>query len=306
METYEKNTPNYIYRLKNLKLAFSVINKYPEELTFNNLDDFGELANIGKGTLLRIKEILSNGYLEEIKDFKDFKIKDNSSDLDKVIGIGKSKIDELAKLKIYTVKDLKKAVDANLKVSNTIKMGLKYYDLCKDNIPRKEIDSIKKFLKNVIDDKYFFEICGSYRRGKLISSDIDVLISTKESKKNNFINIIKLLSSNLSLNNNNPFLVDNLTEKITTKYMGFCCYKNNPIRRIDIRFVNYKYYYSALLYFTGPADFNRNMRNSAKKLDYKLSEYGLKNIKNGTCEKITSEEDIFKILNLDYVEPTKR
>jgi len=304
IETNEKNTPNSVFRLKNIKAALSVIRKYPVKLTFDNLDDFGTLQHIGKGTIERIKEILLKGYLEELKDYKETK----KTDLDKVIGIGKSKIKELEILGIKSVKDLnKKIADNEIKVSDTITMGLKYHNIYKENIPRKEIDNIKKLLENVLDNKYIFEICGSYRRGKDTSSDVDVLISTKETKKINHLKIIiNLLMDNLKLNNNKPFLVDNLTEKIQTKYMGFCKYKNNPVRRIDIRFVHYKNFYSALLYFTGSADFNRNMRNIAKKIGYKLSEYGLKNINTGIIEKISSEENIFNILNLPYVKPIDR
>ena len=39
-------------------------------------------------------------------------------------------------------------------------------------------------------------------------------------------------------NNGKPLLIDDMTDKnIVTKYMGFCKYKNNPVRRIDIRYV---------------------------------------------------------------------
>ncbi|XWV25450.1 putative DNA polymerase family X [Tupanvirus deep ocean] len=49
------------------------------------------------------------------------------------------------------------------------------------------------------------------------------------------------------------------------KYMGFCKYKLNPIRRIDIRFMPYNSLPAAMLYFTGPAALNEEMRNKQKK-----------------------------------------
>jgi len=91
-----------------------------------------------------------------------------------------------------------------------------------------------------------------------------------------------------------------------TKYMGFLKYKNNPIRRIDIRFVTFDSYYPALLYFTGSAEHNKKLRRIAKSKGYKLSEYGLVNIKNNEKIMINSEKEIFDFLELEYVEPKNR
>ena len=90
--------------------------------------------------------------------------------------------------------------------------------------------------------------------------------------------------------------------------MGFLKYKDNPIRRIDIRYIPYESYFSALLYFTGSAELNKKMRIVAKNLGYKLSEYGLFpiNQKNNDMIKINSEQDIFKILKIEYLIPRLR
>ena len=87
--------------------------------------------------------------------------------------------------------------------------------------------------------------------------------------------------------------------------MGFAQLKENPIRRIDIRYIPYDSYYSALLYFTGSAELNKKMRIIAKNKGYKLSEYGLFK-DDGTKLDIKSEEDMFKKLNMDYIEPKFR
>ena len=86
--------------------------------------------------------------------------------------------------------------------------------------------------------------------------------------------------------------------------MGFSKLNKNPVRRIDIRFVPFESYYSALLYFTGSYQLNRDMRLEAKKLGYKLNEYGL--YKNNKLIKINSEKDIFDKLKLDYKHPKYR
>ena len=161
-------------------------------------------------------------------------------------------------------------------------------------------------------NKYIFEVCGSYRRERQTSGDIDVLLSKLGTKDNNtdttnhleiFINKLK---EPIKTNGYKALLVDDITDKnFETKYMGFAKYKENPVRRIDVRYIAYESYYSALLYFTGSADLNKKMRVIAKKMDLKLSEYGLFK-SDGTKLKIKSEEDYFKHLGMDYIEPKFR
>jgi DNA polymerase/3'-5' exonuclease PolX len=47
------------------------------------------------------------------------------------------------------------------------------------------------------------------------------------------------------------------------------------------------------------------MRNRAKKLAYKLSEYGIFNVM-GKMVPINSEEEVFKTLRMKYIEPWER
>ena len=87
--------------------------------------------------------------------------------------------------------------------------------------------------------------------------------------------------------------------------MGFLKYKNNPNRRIDIRFVPYESYHSALLYFTGSAELNKKMRQIAKTKKLKLSEYGLFK-DNGDKIPINNERVVFDILEMEYLVPRLR
>ena len=60
-----------------------------------------------------------------------------------------------------------------------------------------------------------------------------------------------------------------------------------------------------MLYFTGSAELNLKMRKIAKKQKLKLSEYGLTK-EDGTKLLVTSEYDIFKILQIEYLAPNLR
>lgn len=306
------------FRLRQFSKVLSILKKFDKTITLKNLEELNELPGIGKGTIDRISEILKTGELKELKNFKyDNKKKDKAlSNLEKVIGIGRTKALEFHKMGITSVTDLKNKIKkGTIEVNDKIKLGLKYHNVYKKNIPREEIDLIYKMLTKKVNylnktndlpnnKKYCFEICGSYRRQKQVSNDIDVLFTKFGSKKSNshLSKFIKLLKKD-----DKPFLVDDLTDKeIKTKYMGFCKYKDNPVRRIDIRFVPYESYHSALLYFTGSSTLNKEMRQIAKSKGYKLSEYGLFDLKTGEKVLTKSEKDIFNKLNMDYIEPKFR
>jgi DNA polymerase beta len=109
----------------------------------------------------------------------------------------------------------------------------------------------------------------------------------------------------VDLYNDKGLLIDSLTTNVTTKYMGVCKNTSKSIpRRIDIRFIPMESIYFAMLYFTGSGTFNKNMRTFAIKKGFKLNEYGL--YKNNLKVKINSENDIFDLLDLDYVNPEDR
>ena len=104
----------------------------------------------------------------------------------------------------------------------------------------------------------------------------------------------------------NKFLLDDITDKnIKTRYMGFGQLNSkSKIRRIDIRLIPIESYFSALLYFTGSYENNQIMRMRAKKLGYKLNEYGL--YKNDEMLFVLSEQEIFHKLKMEYLTPDKR
>ena len=87
--------------------------------------------------------------------------------------------------------------------------------------------------------------------------------------------------------------------------MGIFKLKNNPYRRIDIRYVAYDSFYSAILYFTGSKDFNKKMRQLAVNMGYTLNEYGLYDETNKQIL-IHSEKNIFDALSMEYITPDKR
>lgn len=310
------------FRIRSLKTGLRVIKNFPTSIL--SVSQLNNISGVGKGIKDRIDEILKTKKLKELDqlcltiDCKKLNKKDTIKDqLLSVIGVGESLANRLIKdYKIETIKQFFDLVSTNserikkIKVSNTIKLGIKYYNKLKLNIPRQEITKTLDFLLkeiSILDDTIIIQICGSYRRQKLTSSDIDLLVTTPTILTENLEEEKLVIQKIVKKLHDSRFLIDDLTSDSTNKYMGFCQdpkQNKKPVRRIDIRFIPFLSWYPALLYFTGSKEFNQILRSKAKKLGYKLNEYGLyKGNKNIYVE---SEEEIFQILGEKYLEPQER
>lgn len=263
-------------------------------------DDALELENIGKGIAKRIAEIIETGTLAELIDTESPEVK-AIKEFKRITGVGNTRAKKWATAGILTIDDLLKAAHENkIKLTHHIEIGLKYLDDFEKRIPREEIDTFSSMLDEIIfnlNDEIIYNICGSYRRGNSDSGDIDVLISHPTNSKY-LTKIVKVLIDG-------GICIDHLTKNGNKKYMGVCKIADIP-RRLDIRYIEYESYYAALLYFTGSKEFNVKIRQMALDLGYSLNEYGL--IKKDTNEKIilSSEEELFDILGIEYVQPTSR
>jgi DNA polymerase/3'-5' exonuclease PolX len=322
---YELNKNNKItnmFRIKQLYNAANIIENLDYTITVNNADKLINLPGIGKGTVARIYEILNTKHLEEINYLQQyittnktdyFNLKKLIDDLSTIIGIGNETAVKLIKEHdLVSLADFKNKVANNtIKLNNNIKLGLKYLDVYQPNIPRTEIQQIETMLNNIVfnlDPKYIFIICGSYRRGKLISNDIDILLIHENvlegSGREQDNKYLKIFVDEL---HRHKFIIDDLTVSTGTKYMGFCrLNEKSIIRRIDIRMVPVISFFPALVYFTGPYEFNQNMRKTAKKQGYKLNEYGLYDLKTNKSLILLNEKMVFDMLNMDYLEPHER
>lgn len=313
---------NY-YKLQTIKKIIEVLKNYKS--TIKSGKEFESIKGIGEKTIARIDEIINTGKLSEIIDTS-VQIK-AVSELASIYGIGPSKASEFyEKYGIKTIKELlKKDKEGEIVLTNQMKLGIKYKKTLVEEIPRVLISRFENYIQEQLyknDKSYTSIICGSYRRGKDFSSDIDILITHKKlkSKKNAGIileNVINIFEKSI--------IIDKLTESFNTHFQGFASFKDIPelpdsydknkfnikknVIRIDIIVIPTKYFYTALMHFTGSGDFNQKMRVHAKKLNMKLSEYGLLKIEEDHKEveiPIKSEVDIFDALLLKYIPPEKR
>lgn len=289
------------FKIKALSKAVAGISMYDGDEIVSGKQAMKEIEGVGKGIAKRIDEIIETGTLAELNTDTMAK----SVLVDKfcsIHGIGIVRAKKFVELGYKTFDDIVAGADrGEIKLNHDILIGLKYYEDFQKRIPRNEIDAIRDFITEAVPvEDVVFEICGSYRRGAETSGDIDILMMNRdpEDEESKLKDIVGLLTEK-------GFLIDHLTEKGDKKYMGVCRLAELA-RRIDIRYVISYEYYPALIYFTGSKNFNIKIRHKAIELGYSLSEYGFK--KHGSDELITttSEEEIFEILELDYVKPTDR
>jgi len=296
-----KKNKGYIFKINQYKKLINALqsSNIKNNVTLNNV--YKTLNNVFKNPL-SIKKKIKNIYNK--LEAGNLKLNNINKDLqaisimESVPQIGPSKAKELVeKHKIYTINQLKKSQHL---LNEKQKLGLNYYDELIDpetldayKIPRSEIKKFENIIKQNFNNTFY--ICGSYRRGKSSSGDIDLLATGSHDSW-------KLLIQKLK---NDNILKDSFSSG-SSKWMGMGLI-DKLHRRIDLMFIDEKEFPFALLYFTGSKEFNKAIRYFAKKEGYTLNEHGIKlldgSILNHTFH---SEKDIFDFLNLKYKEPSER
>ena len=297
------------WQIKALTNAINNIEKYENDI-ISGEDLKNNIKGIGTKIAVYIDEIIEYGF---IKNLENKNIEEDSYKIFmNITGVGQSKAKEWIKNGIKNIDELKKQInDGNITITNNIELGLKYYDDLNIRIPRKEIDVLKNIFEKLLKDinkDLLFEICGSFRRNNKDSGDVDFLIThnkyNSDLKNYNKFNFLKEI---LKILKEQKIIVGEMTKNSTKKFLGMCKIPGySTVRRIDIMFIDYKSYYSSLLYFTGNKYFNLYLRNKCLENNYSLNEYYLKNLNNDEKIYLKDEKEIFTILNISYLHPEER
>jgi DNA polymerase/3'-5' exonuclease PolX len=288
-ETFKvKAYKNAINSLKNLDKIDSVA-------------DVEGLPGIGKKIHDKIDEYFKTGAIHEVDRVLQDEKYVLKNKLMNIYGVGPAKVTELVK-KINKFDDLYLPDNEGL-LNAKQQIGLQYYNDLLEKIPYKEASKHNKYIAKKlkeIDKTIEYCMVGSFRRKSKMIGDIDILIKSHPKLK------LKDLITNMKAD---WYMLEVLANG-ANKFMGICKIEN-VARRIDILVADDSYYYFAMLYFTGSYNFNIVMRNKALEQGLSLSEYGFKHKATNQDaveinSKIKSEEDIFKVIDMDYVKPEKR
>ena len=294
------------FRAKAYQKAQDSIMKYPNEILA--LEQVKDLPGIGSTIYDKLKEYVETGTLRIVENEKTNPI----NILTDIYGVGPKKAEDLVKMGIKTIPELRQRQDELL--NDIQKIGLQFYEDILERIPRSEIEEFESIMKQIfgkiimnantsdksINDK--FEIVGSYRRGALHSGDIDVIItgSTGDAYKMLIDELIrhKIIMHVLSRGPSKTLVIAQLG-------------KNRTARRIDFLYAPPDEFAFAILYFTGSKIFNTVMRQKALDLGYTFNEHGIYYLtQNKKGEKVSqlfeNEKAIFDFLGLTYKTPIER
>ena len=274
------------------KAAYNKAAKALSQLQFTIVsgNELKDISGVGQSMMSHVDEILETGNLEKLKTMTVNKVSTynaNKFDITKIPGIGE---ETAKKLNISSEEDLKENLD---KLTKSQRIYVKYIEDLQKTIPRKEAQDWEKTFKY---PKIKTHLVGSYRRGKEQMGDLDlIIVSSLPAKMKKLIQKWK----------KRKWWVETVNEGSKKLTVLVRLEKTSPVRQLDIRLVKPSELPFSLLYFTGSATFNVKMRTAAKKMGYRLNEYGLfkgkKKVKN-----LKSEKDIFKKLNMKYVDPKDR
>ncbi|MDP3999555.1 MAG: DNA polymerase/3'-5' exonuclease PolX [bacterium] len=257
------------------------------------------IPGVGVSIAETIEELLKtkkSKFYEQLKK----KIPVDLKELSRIEGLGPKTIKTLyKKLKIKDLKDLKKAAQAGKisklegfgeKSEQNILKGLEFIEKSGQRFVMgfimPEIRIIEDRLKNIKGVEKVI-VAGSVRRRKETIGDADILVIAKNSRP--------IMDYFVSMPEVARVFARGETKSAVKLKSGL---------DMDLRVVPEKSYGTALNYFTGSKDHNIALRELAIKKGWKLNEYGLFSGQKQIAGQ--NEEEIYKKLGLDYIEPELR
>ena len=257
------------------------------------------LPAIGVSIAEHIEELLKTGHLKYYEQLKN-KTPVDLGELSSIEGLGPRSIKTLyKKLKIRNLKDLKKAAMAGKirklsgfgeRSEENILKSVDFFEKSSDKFllgfVMPEIREIESRL-NSLDGVKKAVIAGSVRRRKETVGDVDILVVSDRPAA--------VMDYFVSMPEVGRIYAHGKTKSAVK-------FKNRM--DADLRVVPLESYGAALNYFTGSKNHNVKLRGTAIKKGYKLNEYGLFKGKRQIAGR--TEEELYKALGLEYIEPELR
>lgn len=258
-----------------------------------------EVRGIGKSIFNDIASLLETGSFEQYDTLRK-DIPDGVLDMLRISGMGPKKVKHVYdELGVDSVEALEKAGRAGAlaslpgfgeKTQTNILQGIaamrKYQDRFLFNKAWDAASAVHDAVKGLDGVKRSL-IGGSLRRRKETIGDVDILVSADESAH--------IMDTFTTLDNVATVVAKGETKSSVVLKSGIA---------VDLRVVKDDEFAFATHYFTGSKAHNTEVRARAKKLGYKLNEYGL--FKGDEPVACREESDLFAKLGLDYIPPELR
>lgn len=272
-----------VYRMKAYNTAIQIL----KTMSMRDIVPGQKIRGIGDRIRLKIDEFISTGNVAELDTLR--QLGREIAVLSSILGVGPVIAKKWRNLGITSIAELRKAVgDERITLTNMQKYGLLYYEKLTIPVPRNLVEKIGNYWCKYFNSKC--EIVGSYRRGKDMSNDVDILMSNIKT-----IDVRTLIDKHADC-----ILIMSGHERIT-----FLQKYNTRMIHVDILITEPTSWACALFYFTGSKLFNERIRGEFRKLGYKLNQRNLIDPR-GEIVPIASEQDIFNVLGLQYIPPNMR
>lgn len=304
------------FRILAYRKAAQNILSLPQELrdiAQENPKALEEIPGIGKDLASKIAEMISTGkcayHTQLLKTFDKGLL-----DILRVRGIGPKKVKLFyARLGIDSIEKLRQAAQkkqlrtlpgmgpkSETEILNSISDYEKHQERMTLSEALHQANKLVEYMKKCPQISHV-QFAGSLRRMKDTIGDIDILVSAKNAEKDS----PKITKHFLQYPDAEKTLAHGETRSAILLRSGV---------QTDLRILDEKVFGAALHYFTGSKGHNIVIRDRAKKMDFKVSEYGvfrLKKTKNGNPPEEVfiggkTEEEVFKAVGLPYIIPEMR
>lgn len=311
VETFQSTKDHW--RALGYEKAIIQLKRHPTEITTR--EEARSLPNIGERLADKIWEIVQQGKLQKLEEFQSQEKLVSQNLFTKIWGAGPSTAQKWVQQGFRSLE----ALAARGSLTSQQKIGLKHFDDFLEKMPRAEAGLIADTVaKAALSVQPGLEVvpCGSYRRGRAMCGDVDVLITHPDGSSHEGV-----LCRILQILHDSGFLTDDLAVPheggSPRKYMGVCRLPGtgSKHRRLDIFVVPQDEFACSLLAFTGSAHFNRSMRLLARRKGMSLNDHGLyadvyrkgeEKIGCGNRLPTATEESVFEHLGLEYRPPEER
>jgi DNA polymerase (family 10) len=291
------------FRINSYRKVGRIIGDMPTDVeTLLASGDLAKIPGIGKSSLAKIEEFVKTGTITAHKQLLT-KIPPTLLELLTIPGVGPKGVKAVYEnLNVKTISELKKAIASGSlaklpgfgdKKADGIARGIEFLEKSTGRIrldqALKAAETVEGFLQSQTGIQKI-QPAGSLRRRAETIGDVDILVAAKKGKK-----IIDAFTA--------AAFVQEVLAAGPTKGSAIIQTETTPVH-VDVRVVPKESFGAAAQYFTGSKQHNVRLREIAVKAKLKLNEYGLFKADKMIAGPV--EEEIYRKLGLDYIEPVLR
>ncbi|KAG2203638.1 hypothetical protein INT47_011732 [Mucor saturninus] len=304
--------------------AISALKAYPRDIKSSK--EAEKIIGVGKKMSEKIRMFLSTGTIEEAELLRSDERFRTISLFNQVFGVGAVTANIWWKMGYRTLQEV---LDKE-KLSPVVRLGIMLLPDFSQLMSPEDVKQIANIIRNqlqAIDNDIIIIPVGGYRRGKTKNGDLDLLISSHHVPINGLLDkVVNVLVQSGYIKHKLWKSTDNNNSKQQKKLHGtsgsrqifddfekcFCAVLQPSTgihRQVDLIVVPPKELPMAILGWTGSRQFERSLREYAKKeKSMTVNSHSIHHDINGLRKKIVvkSEEEAFSILGIPYLHPEMR